>query len=155
MPVNYGSLQNADQTRYSNDSSGLTSTTVRDAIDELWGMSSGGTAVDQPCDASVSVGSVVRASVSGIVKALADTADNSRWVGVCVAKPTSTTCNIRLSGAVDAFTGLDVTKTYSLSKTIAGGIEETNATVGISMFIGTPLNSTTLILEKKRGHLRT
>lgn len=154
MGTNYGVYQNADQTRYDNATSGLASGTVRDAIDELAGIGLGGLATNVPSATSVSVGDVVRVSGSELVKAVASTAEDARWVGVCVEKPTTTSANIRMSGAADVFTGLDVTKTYSLSKTVAGEVEETNSTTGISMFVGVPLNSTTLILERKRGYRR-
>lgn len=155
MGQNYGTFQNADQTQYDNGTSGLSSTTVRDAIDELAGIGLGGLATDQPCDATVSVGDFVRVSGSSLIRAVASTVAGARWVGVCESKPTSTTCNIRMSGATKPiFVGLDVTKTYSLSKTVPGGIEETNSSTGISMFVGIPLNTTTLVLERKRGYRR-
>lgn len=75
----------------------------------------------QACDASVSVGDWVRWNGSTLVRAIADSLDNANVFGVCEAKPTSTTANVRVGGVTAAiFSGLDNAKTYFLSDAVAG-----------------------------------
>lgn len=79
---------------------------------------------DIPCDASTYVSGFVRMTAGGLaVNALADSETNSNIIGMVILKPTSTTCNIRVTGvSEELFAGLDVTKEYYLSSTVPGGI---------------------------------
>jgi hypothetical protein len=98
------------------------------------------------CDSSVYVGAWVYLDSSNIAQnALADTPSNSLVIGVVEAKLSSTECIIKMFGITDEiFTGLDVTKWYYLSPTVAGGMTTTVPTGGghILLVLGQPFTST-------------
>lgn len=111
-----------------------------------------------PCDISVFVGAAVRMQASGTaVNALADSLTNANVIGIVQSKPTSTTCNIRVTGvSLSVFAGLDVTKEYYLSDTVAGQI---TTTIPISsghvvLRIGQPFSSSELLMNKGQAVVR-
>ena len=75
-------------------------------------------------DATVFVGAIVRVSGAIFVNAIATSKAASFVFGVCVAKSTPVLGDILLPGGVTSaiYIGLDPTKEYFLSDTIAGGI---------------------------------
>jgi hypothetical protein len=97
------------------------------------------------CDPTVYVGAWVRMDGTGTAyNALADSMANSNVIGLCEAKVTSTLCNIRVSGISEAiYTGLDVTKNYYLSPTVAGGHQTTapSVTGQIRLALGQPFSA--------------
>ena len=101
-----------------------------------------------PCDASVFVGAVVRFDAGVAKNALADTLANSRVVGFCVKKKTSTLCSVVFSGRTEGvFVGLDTTKDYFLSPSTPGSIQVTPP-IGSGEFItrvGRPFSSTQMV----------
>lgn len=101
------------------------------------------------CDATVYVGAVVRMDSAVAYNAQADVFANSNAIGVVISKSSSTKCDIRLFGYTeDIFTGLDETKTYYLSDTVAGGIQ-TNVPTGsgtVILEVGKPFSPTSLVV---------
>lgn len=79
-----------------------------------------------PCDASVYVGAAVRMDALGTAyNAIATGVATSNVLGIVESKPTPTTCDIRVSGYTSTiFLGLDVTKNYYLSATVAGEVTD-------------------------------
>lgn len=104
------------------------------------------------CDSSVYSGAVVRLSGGIAYNALADTFANSNMIGIVDSKPTSTTCNIRLSGATDGdqFSSLDETREYYLSASVAGGVTiiPPSNTGNILLKIGQPFDDKNMIVLK-------
>ena len=82
---------------------------------------------DTPCDPSVTVGDWV-IMVSGVAqKALADSLDNSNVIGLVESKNGSTSVNIRVLGvSAPIFVGLDESKEYYLSDSVAGTMAPQN-----------------------------
>jgi hypothetical protein len=108
---------------------------------------------NQLCHTSVYVGSAVYIdSVTFELKnGLADAADTSNILGVVEAKTSSTRCNVRLLGATGSiFVGLDVTKEYYLSDTIAGLVQDTAPTLSghYMLKLGQPLSTTAFLVLK-------
>ena len=88
------------------------------------------------CDASVSVGDIVRVDSATFVKAIATSEINSNVIGICISKPTSITCNVQTHGLTPAiFSGLDVTKNYLLSDSVSGALTYTAPTASGSIVI--------------------
>jgi hypothetical protein len=105
------------------------------------------------CDATVSVGDIVRLSAGTVVKAQADTLTNSNIIGICVTKNTSTDCNVQVTGyTASVFGGLDVTKKYYLSDATAGAITANPPTASGSYVIriGTPRSTSSIIIQVER-----
>lgn len=111
-----------------------------------------------PCDVSVFVGAVVRMTGGGTaVNALADSLANANFLGVVESKPTSTTCNIRVTGvSLSVFAGLDVTKEYYLSSTVAGQITTTIPTASghVVLKVGQPYSSSEFLVNKGQATVR-
>ncbi len=106
-----------------------------------------------PCDASVTVGDIVRFSGSTIVKAQANNFTNSKVIGVCTSKSTTTTCNVQVTGhTTTVFSGLSPATFYFLSDTTAGDVTTTPpATAGSYVIkIGIAYQSNKLILQIQR-----
>lgn len=106
------------------------------------------------CDSSVFVGAVVRMSGSNVVNALADSRTNSNVIGICVAKSSSTVCDVQVTGFTDSiFTGLTVNSPYFLSASTAGEITTTppTGTGEIAIPIGTPQTTTKMIVKIGTG----
>jgi len=103
-----------------------------------------------PCDVSVFVKAAVRMTSGGTAfNAKADNALNSNVIGIVESKPTTTTCNIRVNGHTSAiFAGLNVTKQYFLSDTIAGEITDIPPTSPgtIRQYIGKPFSADKLLV---------
>lgn len=122
------------------------------------GDSASGTNVDPsiliealPCDSSVYVGAAVRMDGADlVVNAQADTSDNANVLGICETKPSSTICSVRVGGVTNSiFVGLDQTKEYFLSSTVAGGISTTPPTPAagrIVLRVGKPLSATRFLV---------
>lgn len=105
------------------------------------------------CDASVYVGAAVRMTALGVaVNALADTADNANVIGIVEEKQSATLCTVRFLGVTegDIFVGLDVTKEYYLSDTVAGEITTTVPTLAghIVLKLGQPFSATKFLVLK-------
>ena len=108
--------------------------------------------IDIDCDASVFVGAAVRMSVGGVAEnAIADSITNSNVIGIVESKSSATKCNIRIAGySLPVFAGLDVTKEYFLSDTIAGGIQTSAPTLSghIKVKLGQPFSATEFLYMK-------
>ena len=105
------------------------------------------------CDASVTVGSIVRMSGSTAIKAIATSFTNSLAIGICISKSDSTTCNIQVTGYTSSiFGGLDTSKNYFLSDTVAGQLTTTAPTASGSYVIkiGNPISTTQLVITIER-----
>lgn len=105
------------------------------------------------CDASVSVGSVVRMNGSTVVNALADSETNSQVIGICVSKSSSTICNVITCGYTgNIFSSLVQSSTYFLSDSVAGEITSTPPTNSGSYVIkiGKTQNGQNLIIQHER-----
>ncbi len=100
-----------------------------------------------PCTAEVAVGNVVRIEGTNYVNAQADTFENSKIVGICVSKSSSTTCNVQITGfTAEIFSGLTTNEIYFLSDTVPGGLTTTPPTAPNSVVqqVGKPLSETIL-----------
>jgi len=110
------------------------------------------------CDASVYVGSFVRMNASEIaVNALADSLSNSNVLGLVVSKSTSILCDIRVTGVSEqVLSGLDVTKEYFLSDTVAGGIATTIPTASgyVKLKLGQPFSDKKFLMLKGERQVR-
>lgn len=107
-------------------------------------------ATDLTCASSVYVGAVVRMSGTTVVNALADSGTNSRVIGICVAKSSSTLCTVQFCGFTDTiFTGLSANTNYFLSESTLGGITTTPPTGSgeIIIHIGRTLTSSQLVIQ--------
>lgn len=107
--------------------------------------------IDVPCETSVFVGAAVRMGAGVAINALADDRATSNVIGIVESKSSATLCVVRVSGLTDAlFTGLDETKNYFLSDTVAGEITTSapTATGHVLVRIGQPFNSTNLVVTK-------
>lgn len=105
---------------------------------------------DVPCDSSVYAGAAVRMTSGGsAVNALADSLTNSNVLGICQEKSSSTSCIIRVLGVTPSiYTGMDVTKNYYLSDSVAGLIQ-TSAPVAsgsVILKVGQPYSSQELLV---------
>lgn len=113
---------------------------------------------DVTCLASVYVGAAVRMTSGGTaVNAQADAVANANVIGIVEAKPSSTTCNIRVLGVSDAiFAGLDVTKEYYLSDAVAGEITTTipTASGSVVLRVGQPFSATEFLMNKGQQVVR-
>jgi len=104
------------------------------------------------CDPSVYIGSAVRMDATGTAfNAIATGLTTSNVIGIVESKQTSTNCTIRVSGTtIDIFTGLDVTKEYYLSDTIAGAITTTipSLPTRIMLKLGQPFSDKSFLFMK-------
>lgn len=106
------------------------------------------------CNSNVYIGSAVYMNASGVAQlALANDVATSNIIGICEHKATAgaTLCDIRVLGVTkNIFSGLDVTKNYYLSDTVAGGIQTSPPTTSghIMLKIGQPYSSTELLVLK-------
>jgi len=114
---------------------------------------------DVPCEASVYVGSAVIMQASGIAKnGLADSIANSNILGIVEAKNDTELCNIRVLGvSLSIYTGLDVTKEYFLSATVAGEITTIIPTTSgnVILKLGQPFSATEFLMNKSDRTIRT
>ena len=83
----------------------------------------------------------------------------SRGLNLCttIAKGTATTCNIRVTGvSLSVFAGLDVTKEYYLSASVAGQITTTIPTNSgeVVIRIGQPYSATEILVNKGQATVR-
>jgi len=104
-----------------------------------------------PCDASVYVGAAVKMVAGVAYNALADSLANSNVIGCVQAKPSTTTCDIRVTGkTIPAFVGLDETKEYFLSDVTPGLLTVTAPTSSgtIVLKLGQPFSSTEFVFYK-------
>lgn len=104
------------------------------------------------CLSSVYIGSLVKMNGAGVAEnAQADSEANANVIGVCESKADSTTCTIRVCGVTGSiFAGLDTTKEYFLSSSVAGGMTTTppTATGNVVLKIGQPFSSTKMFVLK-------
>jgi len=103
------------------------------------------------CDASVSIGSVVRVNAGTIVNALANNLANSKAIGICIAKASSTECTVLFTGPTgNIYSSLDDTKPYFLSTSTPGAITTTVPTTGYVIKIGYTITGSDLALQIER-----
>jgi hypothetical protein len=102
-----------------------------------------------PCDSTVFIGAVVRMNSGTAVNAIADSSTNSKVVGICVAKTSSTVCNIQVCGATSGIFGGLTDNNYFLSESTAGQITTTAPTGSgeIVIHIGRSLTSSRLVIQ--------
>ena len=101
-----------------------------------------------PCEPSVYVGSFIRFNSSGVaINALADTEENSNWFGRVLYKSSEEVCVIKFGGVVDGFLGLDPSKIYYLSDTVAGGFTENKPAIEVKVL--QPFTPTKAVLFKQ------
>ena len=125
--------------------------------------SSGGSSGDNTienitCDSTVAVGNFVRLNGSTIVNALANNFTNSKVIGVCVSKSSSTVCNVQVTGFTDdIFGGLSTNTLYFLSDSTPGGITTTPPTTSGSVVqqIGKPKSATSMVINIALGLVRS
>lgn len=102
------------------------------------------------CNATVYVGAAVRMSGSTVVNAQANAIANSRVIGIVIAKPTATTCDIQMCGVTTAvLAGLSIGSYYFLSDATAGLITTVVPTAASSVVIniGQPRSSTIFFVQ--------
>lgn len=110
-----------------------------------------------PCLASVYVGAAVRMDSGTAENAIATGLVASNVLGFAISKPTTTTCNVRVSGLLEpVLTGLDDTKEYFLSATVAGDITTTIPTTSghVVYKMGIPFSATELVIDKGNRWVR-
>ena len=111
-----------------------------------------------PCDATVYVGAAVRMNASGVAfNALADGVANSNVIGIVQSKSGSELCDIRVTGvSPEIMIGLDVTKEYYLSSTVAGGLTTIPPTTGgtVRLKLGQPFSATRFLVIKGERVIR-
>lgn len=106
---------------------------------------------DVPCDATVFVGAAVKMVAGTAFNALADSLTNSNVIGIAEVKVSATVCHIRVLGVSPAiYSGLDETKEYFLSDTVAGQITTTAPSTSghIILRVGQPFSGTKLLVLK-------
>lgn len=102
------------------------------------------------CDATVAVGNVVRMNGSTAVNALANNSTNSKVIGVCTAKASSTECSIQVTGFTSAiFGGLTPSQNYFLSESSPGALTTTAPTGSgeIVIHIGRAYTASQLVIQ--------
>jgi hypothetical protein len=110
------------------------------------------------CEASVYVGAAVVVDSLGEARnAIADSLANSNVIGVVQSKSSSVLCDIRVLGVTPGiFLGLDVTKEYYLSDTVAGQITTTVPTNPgtVKLKLGQPFSATEFLMSKGERTIR-
>lgn len=110
------------------------------------------------CDITVYEGAAVRIDSGTVYNALADSLANSNVLGIVEEKLNDTTCNVRVMGVtLDHYTGLDETKEYFLSDTVAGALTTTvPVTTGhVRLKLGQPFDSERFVFMKGERVVRT
>lgn len=105
------------------------------------------------CDATVTVGSVVRFNGVSFVNALANNFGNSKVIGICTSKSDATTCNVQVTGFTSSiFAGLTSGASYFLSETTPGGITSTppSGSGEYVIKIGTGFEANKLVIQIER-----
>lgn len=112
-----------------------------------------------PCASSVYIGAAVRMSGGTAINAIADSLINSNIIGIVESKPSINQCNIRVAGLTEGniFSGLDETREYFLSDSLAGGLTTTppSASGSILLRVGQPYDSQTLLCIKGQRVVRS
>lgn len=108
---------------------------------------------DVNCYESVYIGAAVyiESGTNKATNAIATSSNTSNVIGIVEAKSTTTLCSIRVVGSTGSiFTGLDVTKEYYLSETVAGLIGTTvpSASGSIVLRVGQPLTDEKFVVVK-------
>jgi len=118
------------------------------------GASSGDNTIeDITCDASVAIGDIVRLSGSTIVKAQANNFTNSKAIGICTSKASTTVCNVQVTGfTTTVFSGLTSGTLYFLSDSVAGQLTAIPPTTSGSYVIriGAAFESNKIIMQIQR-----
>lgn len=111
-----------------------------------------------PCDATVYVGAAVILNSSGIAfNAIASDISTSNVLGIVENKTGILSCDVRVSGiSNEIYAGLDVTKEYYLSDTVAGGIQTSIPTDSghVKMKLGQPASATRFFFLKGEPLIR-
>lgn len=109
------------------------------------------------CDASVYVGALVYLDSTGkAFNAIATSASTLNIIGMVESKSSSISCVIRVIGVTgELFTGLDTTKNYFLSDTVAGAITTSAIASGHYVLqVGQPFSSTRFMVLKGTAILK-
>jgi len=103
------------------------------------------------CQGSVYVGAVVYAVSSGTVaNAIGNSPATSKVIGICIKKQSTFLCDVLVGGYTpEIYSGLDVTKTYYLSDSVAGGLRDSSPTTPtrVQVRIGRALNDKILVFQ--------
>ena len=114
--------------------------------------------VNVPCLSSVYVGAAVRMDSGGTAQnAIADSLANANVIGIVESKDGLNLCNIRVLGvSASIFAGLDVTKEYFLSDSVAGQITTTSPTTTghVMLKLGQPFSATEFLVNKGQQVVR-
>jgi hypothetical protein len=98
------------------------------------------------CDSSVYIGAWVRMDGTGTAfNAIASSSATANIIGICESKSSATLCNIRVGGvSLALYAGLDPTKDYFLSPSVAGGMQTTppSASGQVMIKLGQPFSAT-------------
>ena len=98
--------------------------------------------VDLTCSATEVVGNAVYMFSDDVVKQANNTLlATASVIGFIASKATSTSCTVRMSGALAGFSGLEVGKDYFLDS-VNGGITKTPPTTGVLALVGRPISAT-------------
>lgn len=111
------------------------------------------TILNVSCDASVTIGSVVRMNALTAVNALANNKSNSSTIGIVISKNSTTSCNIVTGGYTgDIFSGLTPNRDYFLSDASLGELTLTPPTASGSYVvkIGTAQTATNFVIHIER-----
>lgn len=102
------------------------------------------------CVSTVVAGDWVRMSSTTVVRAQADSAANGAVFGVCILKPSSLVCHVRVGGYTeDLFTTLNTEKMYFLDETNPGQMTDTPPTGSGEVLVplGRPVTDKALALN--------
>jgi hypothetical protein len=102
------------------------------------------------CDSTVAVGNIVRMNGATAVNALANNTTNSKAIGICVAKASSTECSIQVTGFTSSiFGGLTPSQNYFLSETTPGAITTTAPTGSgeIVLHVGRAYTASRIVIQ--------
>lgn len=103
------------------------------------------------CDPSVYTGAAVRMNGGIAYNALANSFATSNVLGLVEEKPSATSANVRLFGvSKENYLGLDETREYYLSDTIAGGVTTVAPTLPghVILRVGQPFSGTQMVVDK-------
>lgn len=128
----------------------------RIVVNDHGGMSTSPTTVDNAipgvvCDSSVVVGDIVYMDAGGTAfRAISSSVSTSAVIGICIAKASSTSCTVQVTGYTPSiFGGLIPGQTYFLSNTVLGQLTSTYPTTANHVIapVGIAYTSTQLIIN--------
>lgn len=105
---------------------------------------------EHDCDVSLNVADAVKMNSTNdkVVIASASGVNIGEAIGICIEKPTSTTCTVRFVGECEVFSGLVAGTNYYLG--VDGAITATPVTGDstVHQFLGVAKNASTLLFER-------